>query len=199
MTRLALVRHGQTDWNIERRIQGSSDIPLNDTGRTQAAATGAVLADERWDAVYSSPLGRAMETARIIARSLGADEPRPVAGLEERSYGEAEGMTGEAILARYPEGTPVPGRESRASVVVRALAALRRLGKAHPGGALVVVTHGAVISSLVRHATDQALPAPGELIPNGSVHDFVLDETGFRLDRFNLTPATYDLYTAAVS
>ncbi|MEN0086792.1 MAG: histidine phosphatase family protein [Leifsonia sp.] len=198
MTFISLVRHGQTDWNLAKRIQGSSDIPLNETGRAQAEATGRALAAGRFDAIYASPLSRALDTARIIAEHVGLGEPDTISAVAERHYGEAEGLTGEQILARWPEGAPVPGRESREQVVARALPALRELGEQHPGENVIVVSHGGVISSLVRHVTDHALPGPGELIPNGSVHRFRYLDGELTLDRFNLGPEDRDLFTASV-
>ncbi|MGO4300253.1 histidine phosphatase family protein [Leifsonia sp. RAF41] len=198
MTLISLVRHGQTDWNLSKRIQGSSDIPLNDTGRAQAETTGRALAGGQFDAIYASPLSRAVETARIIAEHVGLGDPDRLPAVAERNYGEAEGMTGAQILARWPEGTPVPGRESREQVVARALPVLRELGEQHPGENIIVVSHGGVISSLVRHVTDHALPGPGELIPNGSVHRFIYDDGALTLDRFNLGPEDRDLFTASV-
>ncbi|MGO4593743.1 histidine phosphatase family protein [Leifsonia sp. 2TAF2] len=198
MTFISLVRHGQTDWNLAKRIQGSSDIPLNATGRAQAETTGRALAGGRFDAIYASPLSRALDTARIIADHVGLGEPGRLAAVAERQYGEAEGLTGEQILARWPDGTPVPGRETRDQVVARALPALRELGEQHPGENVIVVSHGGVISSLVRHVTDHALPGPGELIPNGSVHRFRYLDGDLTLDRFNLGPEDRDLFTASV-
>jgi Fructose-2,6-bisphosphatase len=198
VTRLALVRHGQTDWNLARRIQGSSDIPLNDTGREQARATASLLSRRSWDEAFASPLGRAMETARIIAAATGLGEPGAIDGVAERAYGEAEGLTGEEILARFPEGVEIPGQESRADVVRRALPALERLAQENPGRSLIVVSHGGVIGSLVRHVTDHALPGPGQMIANGSVHEFVYTNGRLELDRFNQTPDDRDLLTAAV-
>lgn len=199
MTRLCLVRHGETDWNRERRIQGASDIPLNDTGRQQAQSAGKALALRKWDGIFASPLARAMDTARIIAAATGLGEPQPLPAVSERRYGEAEGLTGEEILARFPEGTPVPGQETRDEVVERALPALTRLAKQNAGRRLIVVSHGGVIASLVRRVTNHALPAPGDVIPNGSVHDFVYRDNRLQLDRFNLSPDDHDLFTAAVS
>ncbi|MEO6827802.1 MAG: histidine phosphatase family protein [Microbacteriaceae bacterium] len=199
MTKLSLVRHGQTDWNLAKRIQGSSDIPLNDTGRAQARAVGEAFRRRRWDAIFSSPLGRARETACIIADGLGLAEPGILPGLAERAYGEVEGLTGAQILARFPDGAEVPGRESRDQVADRSLAELRALAEEHRGQSLIVVSHGGVIASLVRYVTHHALPKPGDVIPNGSVHDFVLRDGVLELDRFNLRPEDYDLFTAAVS
>ncbi|WP_301208441.1 histidine phosphatase family protein [Leifsonia williamsii] len=198
MTLISLVRHGQTDWNLAKRIQGSSDIPLNGTGRAQAEATGRALAGGSFGAIYASPLSRALDTARIIAGHIGLGEPRPLQAVAERRYGDAEGLTGAEILARWPEGTPVPGRESRDQVVERALPALLELGERHDGDHVIVVSHGGVIGSLVRHVTAHALPGPGEVIPNGSVHRFVYDDGELTLDRFNLGPEDRDLLTASV-
>ena len=90
MTSLYLVRHGETDWNAQRRIQGSTDIPLNATGRAQAATTGRLLARREWDGIYSSPLSRAFETASIIATEIGLDRPSTIDEIVERNYGAAE-------------------------------------------------------------------------------------------------------------
>jgi uncharacterized phosphatase len=171
VTRIALVRHGQTDWNRSRRIQGATDIPLNDVGRRQARDAAEALAGGDWDAVYSSPLSRAAETGSIIASRLGLPEPLAVEGLAERRYGLAEGLTGIEVRERFA-GAPVPGRESTESVLARALAALDDLAERHPDGGLVVVSHGGVIGALVRWLSDEQLPAPGMLILNGSAHMF---------------------------
>jgi probable phosphoglycerate mutase len=171
VTRIALVRHGQTDWNRTRRIQGASDIPLNDVGRRQARDAGDALAGGGWSAVYSSPLSRAAETAAIIASSARLRAPESVPGLAERGYGLAEGLTGAEVRQRFG-GRPVPGRESTESVLARALGALDDLAERHPDDGIVVVSHGGVIGALVRWLTDERLPAPGTLILNGSAHMF---------------------------
>lgn len=179
---LYLVRHGETDWNLARRIQGSTDIPLNDTGRAQAAATGALLASREWDAVYSSPLSRAFETASIIAQHIGAAAPIPVAELVERAYGEAEGLADPELAARFPGDTPVPGRESRGAVVARVLPALMELAEAHPDEAIIVVSHGGVIRSVL-NAVDPDNKHPA--ITNGSVHSFLHEDGTLTLIAFN--------------
>lgn len=169
MTVFALVRHGETDWNRERRIQGTTDIPLNDTGREQARATGALLATRRWTALVASPLSRAAETARIIGEQTGLGEPEIESRFSERDYGEVEGLTGAEIDARFPDGVDVPRRETRESVQARAVQALHDLAERHPGESVVVVAHGGVIRAVLEAV------APGqhrEPITNGSVHSF---------------------------
>ncbi|MEA9983758.1 MULTISPECIES: histidine phosphatase family protein [Subtercola] len=188
MTYLALVRHGQTDWNLQKRIQGSTDIPLNATGRAQALDTASFLAGGDWDAVLTSPLGRARETAQIIATSLSLPSPQPVAGLVERRYGEAEGLDFEELHERFPGQSHVPGRETHRQVRERVHVALIEAAEARPGQQLIVVCHGGVISSLVRYATDGGRPREDERIPNGSVHYFSYIDGVLRLDEFNGEP-----------
>lgn len=177
---LYLVRHGETDWNLQRKIQGSTDIPLNATGREQAATTGALLSSRAWDAVLASPLSRAFETASIIADAVGLPAPTAVPDLVERNYGEAEGLTDAEIEARFPG--PVPGQETRQHVVERVLPALMEIAESHPDRAVIVVSHGGVIRGVLnaidpegRHGT----------IRNGSVHSFSYEDGSVRLIAFD--------------
>jgi probable phosphoglycerate mutase len=173
MTRITLVRHGETEWNATKRVQGSSDIPLNDTGREQAQEAALALAGESWDAVLASPLSRARETAEIIAAGLGLGEITPIPQIAERSYGAAEGMRDVDIRANFPAGLEsVPDLESRQAVVARALPALLALAESHPDQSLIVVSHGAVIGSIVRELSGGTLPAAGQQITNASAHRF---------------------------
>lgn len=169
MTYLYLVRHGETDWNREHRVQGSTDIPLNEMGRIQAIATGRLLASRRWDAIYASPLSRALETARIVSREVGLGEPVVDAALVERSYGEAEGMDFASIDEKFPGSTPVPGREHWRAVSDRVVPALVRIAEEHPGGNVLVVSHGGAIRSVLRLVDPDTIHPK---IENGSVHSF---------------------------
>ncbi|MCU1477983.1 MAG: phosphoglycerate mutase [Subtercola sp.] len=190
MTHLALVRHGQTDWNLAKRIQGSTDIPLNATGRAEAKATAEILAESQWDGILTSPLGRAVETAEIIANIIDLGEPEAVEALVERHYGEAEGLEFDELHRLYPAQSAVPGRETHAQVRRRVHEALMEIAEKRPGQSLIVVAHGGVISSLVRFATDGARPRADERIPNGSVHYFTYLDGHLRLDEFNGVPAS---------
>lgn len=183
MTNFFLVRHGETDWNLVGRIQGATDIPLNETGRAQARNTGVKMQGRRWDVIVSSPLSRAYETASIIAASLGMPEPVADPEIVERNYGEAEGMTGPELEAFYPNDTPIPGRESREAVKMRVLAAMHRLAADNRGKNVVVVAHGGVIRAVLQSTTGQAFF--GERIANGSVHSFHHSDDGLQLVQFN--------------
>ncbi|MGV8968858.1 MAG: histidine phosphatase family protein [Microbacteriaceae bacterium] len=169
MTLIYFVRHGETEWNRERRIQGKTDIPLNDTGREQARATGKLLANRRWDLVVSSPLVRARETAEIIASELGMPAPLVLDDIGERNYGASEGLNYEQIEAKFPDDAPVPGRESRREVTERAIPAVVALAERYPEKAIIVVSHGGVIRSILLEVAPHEKSAP---IRNGSIHSF---------------------------
>jgi broad specificity phosphatase PhoE len=135
VTTLLLVRHGETDWNAEGRLQGHTDRPLNDHGRRQAKDLADRLADEGADAIYASDLSRARETAEIVGTRLGL----PVvidADLREKDWGSWEGLTGDerAHVEQVAEST-----EAHRDRVMRAV---RRIVERHPGQRVVVVTHG---------------------------------------------------------
>jgi uncharacterized phosphatase len=185
VTLLYLVRHGETDWNRARRIQGATDIPLNDLGRSQAREAGALLARRRVSAVVASPLSRAAETGAIIAEVLGLAAPTHVAAIAERRYGEAEGLTGTEVETRFPTGTPVPGRETRHELVARVLPALADIAREHDGGLVVVATHGAVIRAVVNHVSPETDAHVGVPIRNGSIHSFVADGGSLVLREFD--------------
>ncbi|WP_261167199.1 histidine phosphatase family protein [Microbacterium sp. Marseille-Q6965] len=170
MTLIALVRHGQTDWNLEGRLQGSSDIPLNDTGRAQARAAAERLRGGGYAAIVASPLSRAAETARIIATELGLPAPESVAALAERGYGVAEGL--DVLAARERYGDAVPGAETRPVVAERAATALQELASRHGEARVIAVSHGGVIGTLLRLATDGALPNAQSRVTNASIWVF---------------------------
>jgi len=148
------VRHGESIWNAERRIQGQLDPPLSDQGRRQAERLGRRLAGRRLAGFYSSDLTRALETAQLIGGSIGL-EPEPAPSLREIYLGEWEGLRTDEIATRYPEVWSrwteepdwdlVPGGEGAARFEARAGAAIDDLFRRHPHGEVLVVTHGGVI------------------------------------------------------
>lgn len=192
MTALILIRHGETDWNRDRRIQGATDIPLNDTGRAQAHEAATTLR-ERLDlagvTIASSDLSRARETAEIIAADLDLEAPRTYRGLRERSYGEAEGLDVDEFRRRWGDwhSAEVPGAEPWPQLRRRGIAALGRVVRDHrratapTASTLIVVSHGAFIREIMRHATAGELPPVGERLANGSAHDFFYERDHLRL------------------
>jgi uncharacterized phosphatase len=182
MTELYLVRHGETDWNRQHRIQGLTDIPLNQTGRKQARATGRLLARRPWDGIVASPLSRAMVTASLIAEETGLGVPQPMPALVERNYGEGEGLDFAEINRRYPDRSAVPGQESREEVIARVVPALRELAAARPGESLIVVSHGGAIRAALMASDPEGSHG---MITNGSVHSFRVEDDRLRLIRFD--------------
>lgn len=182
MTELYLVRHGETEWNRARRIQGRTDIPLSEVGREQARRAAALLARRRWDGIYSSPLSRAVETAQIIAAGVGIADVTSVDTLVERDYGTAEGLTFDEIEALYPEGVRAPGEESREEVAARVVPALLEIAGRHRGARLIVVSHGGAIRSVLQHAEPEVRHPR---IGNASVHSFRVEDGDLRLIAFD--------------
>lgn len=188
MTLLTLVRHGQTDWNLARRIQGSTDIPLNDAGRDDARWAAGQLGGSTHHAIYASPLARARETAEIIASELGLEGPLIDADLREREFGDGEGMLVADYLETWGDWTAeVPGAETLDAVAVRALDALDRIAldarrrSAPLAESVIVVAHGGVIRALIDHVSGGTLPRVGDVIRNGSVTRFEASPGSLRL------------------
>jgi broad specificity phosphatase PhoE len=166
--RLLLLRHGRSEWNAIRRWQGSFDSPLDDLGRDQARAVAAELAalDVAWFGPTASALGRAAETAAIIARHLGLGEPRLDHRLNEAHAGEWQGLTPDEIEARYPGWLARHRRptsfEPYDEVVARAVAAITDIVRAaRPGSTALVVSHSGLIRSIVR-----STGLPDSRVPN---------------------------------
>lgn len=152
-TRMVLVRHGQTDWNRDRIFRGRADVPLNKTGRAEARKIGEVLRGVALDAAYSSPLSRAMETARAILVHHDL-EAQVDPGLVDIDYGRWQGVPLAEVKRTYPdeyrawneapESVQMPGGESLEDVRRRAMESLERISRAHCGSTVLVVTHRVV-------------------------------------------------------
>jgi uncharacterized phosphatase len=180
---VAFIRHGQTDWNRDGLLQGSSDIPLNDTGREQARDAFMTLRSRPWDAVVSSPLQRARETAHIIADGLDIPLGRAYAELIERDYGPLEGTSSAAAIARWPD-RDYPEAESLDSVATRGEAALAAIVADNPEGAVLVVCHGTIIRYTLARLAGR--PVPG--IDNGSISMLRLEKDRWQVATVNGIP-----------
>jgi alpha-ribazole phosphatase len=182
MTQLYLVRHAQTDWNVEGRYQGQSDLPLNAVGRAQAANLSRELAGLDFTAVYSSDLRRARETAEILAApsGLGVQLDRR---LREIGLGVWEGQLMTDIVARYPVewaerlrdplNSRPPGGESVAEVARRTAEAATDIARLHPSGLVLVVSHGVALATLLCQARRQPLAEAYQAIPYNSHPEMV--------------------------
>ena len=181
MRRILLARHGQTPWNALGKLQGHTDIALDDRGREQARALAAAVRASGVRTVWTSDLGRARETGEIVAAVLGLPAPRTEPELRERRFGVFEGLTRDECAAQHPEAWEAwigktagpPGGEPREEAVARMARALERIAALEEGPALVV-SHG----GLMRLWLMDVLGEPVPLIANGAT--YVVDHDGTR-------------------
>lgn len=177
MTRFCLIRHGQTDWNLEGRYQGQSDAPLNETGRAQARALGEQLQGQSFAAIYTSDLSRARETAEIVAGYLNL----PVAvdvRLREIHQGEWEGQLVDNIRKRYaglwkkrtvdPASVRPPGGETVGEVAIRAQVALDDIARLHPTADVLIASHGLTLATILCKVRDIPVGKAYEVIPENA-------------------------------
>ena len=205
-TRILAIRHGETAWNVDTRIQGQLDVPLNDIGRWQAHRLALAVSDEGIDVVYASDLLRAMQTAQAVAVGCGREiitDP----GLRERGFGVFEGLTYAEIQQRFPEMSErwrrrdptfgAPGGETLRDFFDRSVATVTRLALAHSGQTIAVVSHGGVMDALYRAAARIALDAPRSWqLGNASINRLLHTPQGFTLvgwsDTFHLEDDSLD-------
>lgn len=190
-TRVVAIRHGETAWNVEGRIQGHLDVPLNAQGRWQAAQLAQALVREGIDCVYSSDLRRALETAEAVV-AVGGQPLVTDMGLRERDFGDFQGQTfreieqqlpaqAERWRLREPDFEP-GGGESLNTFYARCLSTATRLASAHLGQTIALVAHGGVLDCFYRAATRQALQAPRSWqLGNASINRLLYTGEGFTL------------------
>ena len=195
VTRIVLIRHGQTAWNVATRIQGHTDEPLNETGRWQAAQLAAALAHEEFSAIYSSDLQRAHATAEPLAlatRLRIISEP----GLRERHFGSFEGATFQAIDEQWPQEAlrwrqrepdfAPPGGETLADFYQRVVSTATLAAARHPGELIALISHGGALDCLYRAALSLPLNAPRSWqLGNAAINRLLYTGRGFALVGWN--------------
>lgn len=190
-TRFCLVRHGETDWNSERRVQGQIDIGLNAAGQAQARALAAGLARHSFAAAFSSDLLRARDTAQIATAGLGL-AVSAAAPLRERHFGVLQGLTMDEAVLRYPDvhrqhqsrslDSDYHGGETLAGFASRVMVGLAGIAASHAGQTVLAFTHGGVLDVVYRAAVGRALDAPRNfLLPNAAVNWLEHDGGHWRL------------------
>ncbi len=197
MTRIYLVRHGETAWNAEGRFQGQSDKPLDEKGKQQANALGQHLKGKKLAAIYSSDLQRAWETARIIS-SFNTMPVTPHPGLREMSFGSWEGMTYDQIQAKYPDElaawrdniltTSPPGGENLEQLATRVMAVYDDICHKYKNGTLLVVAHGGVLQVMLCLALELSPHKYWHFhLDPGSLSEIAIYPEGVILNRLNIT------------
>lgn len=191
-TRLCIVRHGETAWNAEHRVQGQLDVPLNAVGAAQAQATARALAGERFDALYSSDLSRARQTAQPAA-DLFSMKIRLEEKLRERHYGIFERLTYAEVKVRYPADYArfeardpeyaFRSGESLRDFSDRSIAVISSIADQNKGRNVLVFTHGGVLDKLYRHITGLPLSAARDFgIPNAGLNRIEITPAGWRIN-----------------
>lgn len=170
MTTVGLFRHGQTDWNIDLRLQGTADIPMNEFGISQVSKAAEVLAQSKWDVILASPLGRAKQSAQIIQNILGLREVKIESLLMERSFGIGEGMDYKTWQEQFAHLDKIPGAESTAAIKARSRQLLEHLEAEYQGARVLAVSHGALIRFVLGEITNGEVPPKGERLQNASLH-----------------------------
>ena len=187
-THLGLLRHGQTDWNINFLLQGVTDIPMNQTGIEQVKLAAQAIKAEDWDVVLTSPLSRARQTAEIIASQHGYTEIIEQELLIERSFGEAEGLSHEQWRAKYSTLDVIPGGESRTQLAERSRLLLETISQELAGKRVLAISHGALIRTLIAIASNNELPRDGERLGNASLNVVKHSDNSWQVVNYSLEP-----------
>jgi probable phosphoglycerate mutase len=195
VTHILAIRHGETDWNAQQRLQGHTDIPLNAKGLEQARRLAEALHDQTLHAIYSSDLSRAKATAEALARRAGlvvGQEP----ALRERGFGSFEGLTYAEVEQRWPDEAErwrrrdlsfaPPGGETLPQLHERCVQALLKLARAHAGQTIALVAHGGVLDTWYRAASRAGLQAPRTWqMPNAAINRLMVADEGLMLVGWN--------------
>ncbi|WP_073010417.1 histidine phosphatase family protein [Virgibacillus chiguensis] len=183
MTTICFIRHGQTNWNKQGKLQGKTDIPLNDTGRDQAQACGKYLHAHNYDILICSPLLRAKETADIINQHLHL----PIIKMDdfkERSFGDAEGLTMEERKHRYPSGH-FPNQEERVDFNQRVMTGVEKVNEQYPQQRVLLVAHGAVINAILAEVSNGEIGSGKTSLMNGCISNIHLKEQTWHIKDYN--------------
>ncbi|WP_394157924.1 histidine phosphatase family protein [Bacillus altitudinis] len=184
MTAICLVRHGETDWNAAKRIQGRTDIHLNDTGKWQAEQTGLYLKDAHWDVVISSPLSRAKETAHLILQHVHA----PLVIMDdfiERDYGDAEGMSFEERQKLFPN-KQYPNMEPLSALQDRMLEGIEKVRATYPDKRVLIVAHGAAIHALLTALADEHMGIQDTRLVNACLNYVEWTDGEWKVNDYNV-------------
>lgn len=186
-TVVGLLRHGQTDWNVDFRLQGITDVPLNLTGISQAELAATCLDASDWDFIATSRLSRAKDTADIVARHLQISQVAILPLLLERSFGEVEGMLYEDWKSKHPDGI-TPGGETEEQLEHRTLMLLDELLETYRGSRVLAISHGALIRKVINILSLGQLPRAEQRITNASLSIIVHDGEAWKIEKYEPLP-----------
>ncbi|SCT00502.1 histidine phosphatase family protein [Staphylococcus caeli] len=186
MTEICFIRHGETDWNTLGKLQGRTNIALNDNGIQQAEACAHFLKNSKWDLIITSPLARAHKTAEIIQQNLDI----PLIKMDtfiEIGFGAAEGLTIEERISLYPDKV-YPNGETDDAVTQRFLDGLLDVTQQYTNQRILIVSHGAFIKAIFRHYSNGTMGNNASKIANGSFSTLKFENNHFTILNYNETP-----------
>lgn len=188
--KIFLIRHGQTNWNLEGRFQGREDIPLNDFGMEQAGECGNAIKSSTFKAVITSPLKRAKKTAEIIAQLTEVDKVIVEEGIIERDFSKVSGMTPSEREAFYATGE-VDDKEPWEDLCNRMISNLKKYAQQYNNGNIVMVSHGASINSVLSVLSNGNTGSGKIILKNTCINIIDYTQGELTLEKFNLTPKEY--------
>ena len=183
MMLICIVRHGETDWNAQGKLQGKTDISLNQNGIVQANECKNTLSSNDWDLIITSPLKRAKETAEIINTEMKA----PLIEMEdfiERSFGDAEGMTESERTTAFPDKN-YSNQEDRISFSKRVIKGIEKINELYQGKKIILVAHGAVINAILTHFSNGEIGSGKTRLLNACMSNIVFIEEQWKIQDYN--------------
>lgn len=184
VTEICIVRHGETDWNTQKIFQGREDIELNKKGEEQAYLVAKHLKKSQWDVIVSSPLKRALYTAKIIGESVGIDEITALDAFIERDFGKGSGMTLEQQNQNFSDGS-IPGKESDDELADRAKRGLEYIVKEYEGKKIILVSHGALINSILKIVSENSINIGETFIKNTCLNLIKYENGKWQVELYN--------------
>ncbi|MGP4063407.1 histidine phosphatase family protein [Oceanobacillus sp. M65] len=183
MTTICLIRHGETDWNLKGKLQGSTDIPLNETGIRQAKKSAVYLNAEDYDVMVASPMKRAKRTAEIINASLQLPYEE-MSSFAECSFGDAEGLTMEERTTQYPDKA-YPNREEPEDFIKRVMSGVDDVLKKYPDKRVLIVAHGAVINAILATVSGGEIGAGKTRLMNACINNIHYKQEQWEVLNYN--------------
>ena len=185
MTKICFIRHGETDWNIAGKLQGRTDIPLNESGIKQAQACGVSLPQNEWDLIITSPLLRAKETGKIIQQKLNIPLHEMTSFIEV-AFGDAEGLTYYERDVRFPN-RDYPNKETEAMVTERFLKGIRTVHQNYTNKNILIVSHGAFINAIFHYFSNGTVGTGVTKLSNGSFSTLEISNNHTHILDYNTT------------
>ncbi len=188
--KIYLIRHGQTDWNVQGRFQGREDIPLNENGMEQAKICGEVLQGTQFQAIISSPLKRASKTAQIIGKYVSVDQIITDEGITERDFSKVSGMTAQERDAFYASGEQ-DDKEPWDDLCARMFATMKTYAEQYPNQNIIMISHGASINSVLS-VLSQGKTGTGKIfLKNTCINIIDYNNDEFKIEACNLSADEY--------